>query len=297
MGRKINVKEKAKSLEKLLKESFNNVETVTVQPDQPEPEAPEKVVYANASTNNIAPDFVEDSQKNNNTSYEILEELKHKSSERKYVQVSDEDINKLFEKSNTTPGNFQNRINKVVNDDNLTSINNEKARATCNKELIKDLLINSKKLVNKFNNNNDVKPNYIGVSKKLNDIIDKVINEKNSATELFNNDHVKNGTGELFLSIPKENLDTLFEIKPSNNNVDNNYEHVNHPNHYNNYDIEVIDMMERIWGPEKTAVFCELNAFKYRMRMGTKPDNNIEQDIKKEKWYLNKMKELKNKFN
>jgi hypothetical protein len=77
----------------------------------------------------------------------------------------------------------------------------------------------------------------------------------------------------------------------------NNYEHVNHPNHYNNYDIEVIDMMERIWGPEKTAVFCELNAFKYRMRMGTKPDNNIEQDIKKENWYLNKMKELKNKFN
>ena len=53
------------------------------------------------------------------------------------------------------------------------------------------------------------------------------------------------------------------------------YENVDHPNHYNTYDVEVIDMMERIWGPEKTAVFCELNAFKYRMRMGTKPTSPL----------------------
>lgn len=73
------------------------------------------------------------------------------------------------------------------------------------------------------------------------------------------------------------------------------YENVNHPNHYNTYDVEVIDMMERIWGPEKTAVFCELNAFKYRMRMGTKPTSPVTEDLEKEVWYLNKMKELKNK--
>jgi hypothetical protein len=29
------------------------------------------------------------------------------------------------------------------------------------------------------------------------------------------------------------------------------------------------------------------------MRMGTKPDNSIEQDLKKEQWYLNKAKELR----
>ena len=81
------------------------------------------------------------------------------------------------------------------------------------------------------------------------------------------------------------------------NIIDNKpYEMVNHPDHYNNYDKEVIDMIEAIWGTEKAAIWCEITAFKYRMRMGTKPDNDIAQDIKKEKWYLNKFKELKSKY-
>ncbi len=71
------------------------------------------------------------------------------------------------------------------------------------------------------------------------------------------------------------------------------YEMVNHPSHYNQYDIEVIDMIIRIWGPEAAALWCDITAFKYRMRMGTKPGNSIEQDIKKEQWYLNKSKEIK----
>lgn len=72
-----------------------------------------------------------------------------------------------------------------------------------------------------------------------------------------------------------------------------NYEHVNHPSHYNNYSIEAIDMMVKIWGNEKTADWCEMTAFKYRMRMGTKPENPIDQDLAKEKWYLDKAKELR----
>jgi len=74
---------------------------------------------------------------------------------------------------------------------------------------------------------------------------------------------------------------------------DTDYEMVNHPTHYNQYDIEVIDMIIRIWGPEAAALWCDITAFKYRMRMGTKPDNSIEQDIKKEQWYLNKSKEIR----
>lgn len=74
---------------------------------------------------------------------------------------------------------------------------------------------------------------------------------------------------------------------------DTEYEMVNHPTHYNQYDIEVIDMIIRIWGPEAAAQWCDITAFKYRMRMGTKPDNSIEQDIKKEQWYLNKSKEIR----
>lgn len=74
---------------------------------------------------------------------------------------------------------------------------------------------------------------------------------------------------------------------------DTAYEMVDHPTHYNQYDIEVIDMIIRIWGPEAAALWCDITAFKYRMRMGTKPDNSIEQDIKKEQWYLNKSKEIR----
>ena len=71
------------------------------------------------------------------------------------------------------------------------------------------------------------------------------------------------------------------------------YEMVNHPSHYNQYDIEVIDMIIKIWGPEAAALWCDITAFKYRMRMGTKPDNSVEQDIKKEQWYLNKAREIR----
>ena len=82
---------------------------------------------------------------------------------------------------------------------------------------------------------------------------------------------------------PKQyNLYTIMEEK------------VNHPKHYNQYSIEVIEMMIRIWGYEYTKVFCEMNAFKYRMRLGLK--DNIEQDIAKEQWYLKKAEELENKL-
>jgi hypothetical protein len=69
-------------------------------------------------------------------------------------------------------------------------------------------------------------------------------------------------------------------------------EAVEHPKHYNNYPIEVIDMMLSIWGIDKTITFCLMNAFKYRMRLGLK--DNIEQDLAKEQWYLNKANELSN---
>ena len=68
-------------------------------------------------------------------------------------------------------------------------------------------------------------------------------------------------------------------------------EQVNHPSHYNDYSIEVIEMMVRIWGVPTTIAFCEMNAFKYRMRLGHKDD--INQDIKKERWYLDYAAKLK----
>lgn len=85
----------------------------------------------------------------------------------------------------------------------------------------------------------------------------------------------------------------VFETGKIATGKDAEYEMVNHPTHYNQYDIEVIDMIIKIWGPEAAALWCDITAFKYRMRMGTKPDNSIEQDIKKEQWYLKKSKEIR----
>lgn len=77
-----------------------------------------------------------------------------------------------------------------------------------------------------------------------------------------------------------------------NDAADSETEMVNHPAHYNQYPIETIDMMAKIWGNKATALWCEMTAFKYRMRMGVKPGNETVQDIEKERWYLNKAKEL-----
>lgn len=72
------------------------------------------------------------------------------------------------------------------------------------------------------------------------------------------------------------------------------YDHIN-PQHYKQYSIEVIDMMLKIWGIESTIIHCEMTAFKYRMRLGSKLDQPIERNLQKAKWYEDKAKELKSK--
>lgn len=84
-------------------------------------------------------------------------------------------------------------------------------------------------------------------------------------------------------------------IKDSNSDIILPWEKVNSPTHYNAYPMEVIDIMQRVFGKEQTAAFCLINAFKYRMRSGLKGDASV--DFEKEKWYLNKHKELTKSLN
>jgi hypothetical protein len=67
-------------------------------------------------------------------------------------------------------------------------------------------------------------------------------------------------------------------------------EAINSPSHYTAQSKEVWEMMIDLYGKEKFMAFCELNAFKYRMRAGYK--GSPLQDIQKAKWYEAKMKEL-----
>lgn len=53
-------------------------------------------------------------------------------------------------------------------------------------------------------------------------------------------------------------------------------------------------MMIDIWGVDAFITHCEMTAFKYRMRMGLKPDQPVERDLEKARWYevmANKMKQ------
>ena len=68
-------------------------------------------------------------------------------------------------------------------------------------------------------------------------------------------------------------------------------EMVNHPFHYKNGKYEAIDTMLDVFGKDKVADFCELNAFKYLWRADNKGTDI--QDKKKAIWYLNKYIELK----
>ena len=67
-------------------------------------------------------------------------------------------------------------------------------------------------------------------------------------------------------------------------------DNVNHPCHYaDSCSVECIDVMQLIFGSGNLAMYCLMNAFKYLWRHERK---NKEEDIKKAKWYLNKITEL-----
>lgn len=69
-------------------------------------------------------------------------------------------------------------------------------------------------------------------------------------------------------------------------------EAVNHPDHYKDESgLECIDVMLAHFGAERTADFCELNAFKYLWRAREKHDSPFE-DWNKAQWYLNKACEI-----
>lgn len=73
------------------------------------------------------------------------------------------------------------------------------------------------------------------------------------------------------------------------------YDHIN-PDHYKQSgSLEVIEMMVAIWGKDSVATYCEITAFKYRLRACKKPDQPAARDLEKAYWYEAKAKELKQK--
>lgn len=69
------------------------------------------------------------------------------------------------------------------------------------------------------------------------------------------------------------------------------YDNIN-PDHYKQGDKEVWQMMIDCFGEEAYISFCRLNAFKYRMRAGRKPDSRMADDFHKALWYEKQIQEL-----
>ena len=70
------------------------------------------------------------------------------------------------------------------------------------------------------------------------------------------------------------------------------YDYIN-PSHYKKGGKEVYEMMIDVWGEEAYIKHCEMCAFKYRMRLGNKPEQPIERDLEKAKWYEDMANEIK----
>jgi hypothetical protein len=101
-------------------------------------------------------------------------------------------------------------------------------------------------------------------------------------------------TTEFFRTMSKDKADKISEKldKLNNLNQKEDYDFVN-PEHYKRGNMEVIDMMKLLWGTEALIAHCEMTAFKYRMRAGTKPDQPIERELEKSRWYDEKAKKLR----
>jgi len=104
-------------------------------------------------------------------------------------------------------------------------------------------------------------------------------------------------TTEFFRTMSKETSAIITEKLDKINNLDQkeNYDFVN-PEHYKQGSMEVIDMMKLLWGTEALILHCEMSEFKYRMRLGRKPDQPTDRDLQKALWYQERAKKLRDEL-
>ena len=89
-------------------------------------------------------------------------------------------------------------------------------------------------------------------------------------------------------------VEIIKKDKLSDSSVE--YDYVN-PTHYLQDDgRQTWERMVDRWGKEDVALWCKITAFKYQERLGKKPNEDVEREKKKIDWYLNKAKELSNKW-
>ena len=75
-----------------------------------------------------------------------------------------------------------------------------------------------------------------------------------------------------------------------------NYDDNGNAAHYKTQRLDSLIVFERTWGTEAVMLFCEINALKYRLRLGHK-EAPLEQELKKARWYEIQAKRFFEKLN
>lgn len=67
--------------------------------------------------------------------------------------------------------------------------------------------------------------------------------------------------------------------------IDEQYNASGDAKHYEQTRLQAIVKFERTYGTLAVMTFCEINADKYRERIGKKPGQSVEQEVLKIEWY------------
>ena len=70
-------------------------------------------------------------------------------------------------------------------------------------------------------------------------------------------------------------------IEPGKDEAREMYDKKGNAKHYDSDRINDIVKMERIWGTYEVMIWCEITSFKYRMRIGKKVGQSLEQELLK----------------
>lgn len=78
--------------------------------------------------------------------------------------------------------------------------------------------------------------------------------------------------------------------------LEENYDEKGNASHYNSERVNAIHIFEQTYGTLAVMHFCEINALKYRLRIGKKKSQSLEQEVLKAEWYERAAKYFFNKI-
>lgn len=71
----------------------------------------------------------------------------------------------------------------------------------------------------------------------------------------------------------------------STNLIEEQYNEKGDADYYDQDRLNTIRTMEQVYGTRSVLAFCECNVLKYRLRLGKKPEQSVERELTKARWY------------